>query len=83
MGSIIISRIAGFISPAFEISRWRSDDLFKLADELFFKGTTYGFIDIIGVASSFIVGIVLIYITYMLGVLWSRIILGSRNKPSQ
>ncbi len=83
MGSIIISRIAGFISPAFEISRWRSDDLFKLADELFFKGTTYGFIDIVGVSGSFIVGIVLIYVTYMLGVLWSRLILGSRNKPSQ
>jgi hypothetical protein len=83
MGSIIISRIAGFISPAFEISRWRSDDLFKLADELFFKGTTYGFIDIVGVASSFIVGIVLIYITYILGVLWSRLILSPKNKASK
>ncbi|MFB3148223.1 MAG: hypothetical protein ACE10J_06110, partial [Thermodesulfobacteriota bacterium] len=59
------------------------DDLFKLADELFFKGTTYGFIDIVGVASSFIVGIVLIYITYMLGVLWSRLILSPKNKASK
>jgi len=82
MGSTIISRIASFFSPAFEISRWRSDDLFKLAGEIFFSGNHYGFIDILGVTLSFLLGIVLIYITYMLGVLWSKLILSPKNKPS-
>ena len=82
MGSIIISKIANLISPGIEALRWRSDDVFKLAGEMFFAGTPYGIIDIVGVILSFLLGIVLIYITYMLGVLWSRIILSSKNKPA-
>ncbi|MCK5391953.1 MAG: hypothetical protein KAJ31_05955 [Deltaproteobacteria bacterium] len=83
MGSIIISKIANLISPAIKITRWRSDDLFKLAGEIFFSGSPYGLVDIIGVALSFLLGIVLIYATYMLGILWCRIIFDSRTKPSQ
>ncbi len=71
MGSIIVSRIGALFSPSLDINRWRSDDLFKLSDELFFSGTHYGIGDIAGVLVSFILGIVLVYGTYYLGVLFS------------
>jgi len=74
MGSIIVSRIAALFSPALDLNRFRSDDLFKLSDELFFSGGRYGAGDITGVLFSFILGIVLIYTTYFLGVLFSGIL---------
>ena len=83
MGSSIVSHIAGFISSTSQFDIWRSDDVFKLIGELFFSGTPYGIIDIIGVALSFLLGIVLIYITYILGVLWSTIILRQKNKTTK
>jgi hypothetical protein len=76
MGSIIVSRAASLFSPSFDVERWRSDDLFKLADGLFFSGGQYGTGDVAGVSLSFILGIVLIYATYFLGVLFSRILSG-------
>lgn len=79
MGSIIVSSIADSISGSSQFIIWRSDDVFKLAGELFFSGNAYGFIDIAGVGLSFIVGLILIYITYMLGVFWSKIILRPKN----
>src|SRR5262249_15607941 len=33
MGSIVVTRVVRFWSPTFELTRWRSDDLFKLAGE--------------------------------------------------
>jgi len=83
MGSITVSSIANFISSTSQFTIWRSDDIFKLAGEIFFSGNPYGFVDIIGVFLSFVLGIILIYGTYMLGVLWSHIILNPKNKPSQ
>lgn len=80
MGSIIISRIANTISPALDAIRWRSDDIFKLVGDLFFSGAPYNALDVVGVVLSFLLGIVLIYITYMLGVAWSNIILRSKGK---
>jgi hypothetical protein len=80
MGSIIVSRAAAPFSPSLDPNRWRSDDLFKLADELFFSGGKYGGGDIAGVLLSFIAGIVLIYATYFLGVLFSRIVSGPTKR---
>jgi hypothetical protein len=80
MGSIIVSRIAAFVSPSADISRWRSDDLFKLSGGLFFSGSRYGMEDITIVFFSFILGIAFIYLTYLLGVLWSRVLFDSMNK---
>ena len=82
MGSIIVSGIANTIFPAIDALRWRSDDVFKLVGELFFSTETYNTFDIIGVILSFLLGIVLIYITYMLGVLWSNIVIGKKNKEN-
>ena len=53
MGSISVSRIAALFSPSLDINRLRSDDLFKLSDELFFSGGNYGAGDIAGVAFPF------------------------------
>jgi hypothetical protein len=83
MGSIIISKIANLISPTIEMIRWRSDDVFKLVEELFFNGNFYGITDVAGVTVSFLLGIILIYITYMLGIAWSNLILGSSSHFTQ
>jgi len=80
MGSILVSRIAALLSPSFDINRLRSDDLFKLSRELFFSGGNYGIGDIAGVALSFLLGVVLIYATYFLGVLWGKILFNNVNK---
>ncbi|MEM7009119.1 MAG: hypothetical protein AAF462_08305 [Thermodesulfobacteriota bacterium] len=80
MGSIIISKIVNAISPAADALRWRSDDTFMLVSEMFFSGEPFSALDIAGVIVSFLLGIVLIYITYMLGVLFSNLILGSKSK---
>lgn len=80
MGSIIVTRLVKTFSPAFDPSVWRSDDLFKLSQELFFSGAPFGAGDIIGVACSFLLGIVLIYVTYLLGSLFSGMILGREIK---
>lgn len=79
MGSIIVSAIANTVSSTSDYLIWRSDDVFKLVGELFFSGNQFGSIDIFGVAISFLVGLILIYVTYMLGAGFSNIIL----KPNQ
>ena len=76
MGSIIVSRIVFIFAPSFDLGRWRSDDLFKLSDKLFFSGNAYGAGDVAVVVLSFILGVVLIYATYFLGVLFSRFVSG-------
>lgn len=83
MGSIIVSRIADSISSSNQYAVWRSDDVFKLAGELFFSGEPYGARDLVGVIMSFVFGIVLIYATYMIGVLWSNLILSTKNKSAE
>lgn len=79
MGSIIVSGIANIISSTSEFVTWRSDDVFKLTGELFFSGTPYGFVDILGVTLSFILGVILIYTTYILGVGFSNLILKPKS----
>lgn len=74
MGSIIISRIWKFLSPGFQTSVWRSDDLFKLVTETS-DGGRLSTGNITGILISFITGLIVIYATYTLGVLWSRLIL--------
>ncbi|MGH8475086.1 MAG: hypothetical protein ACRER2_04835, partial [Methylococcales bacterium] len=74
MGSILVSRIANWISPFPDLERWKSDDLLKLANQIFFSGSPYRTEDILVVSVSFLVGIVLIYLTYMLGSWWNRIL---------
>lgn len=74
IGSIFVSRTAAWISPDFTVERWRSDDLFRLIGDL---TTTVGPVDVLGVAASLVLGTMLAFVTYGLGVLWARLILTS------
>lgn len=84
MGAIVVSRAAGLIVPAADSMAWRSDDVFRLGKELFFSGSPYSAADVIGVACSFILGVVFIYATYLLGVLWSNALksIGKKSSPA-
>jgi hypothetical protein len=69
MGSIVVSRAVSWIVPAFDLERWRSDDLVKLAGELFSADGGTG--DAAGLAVSSIVGVVLAFATYAAGAVWA------------
>lgn len=73
MASIIISNLAARMSPGFNYLIWRSDDLLKLSGQLFFSGNEVYVRDVIGLATSFLLAIVLILITYQAGAFWSRL----------
>lgn len=79
MGSIIVSRLVAMVSPSFAVERWRSDDLFKLAGQLFLSDGPVRPGDVAGVLASLLVGTLLVFVTYGLGTLWARMI-GSRAK---
>lgn len=74
MGSILVSRLAAWLEPGFAITRWRSDDLFKLAERLFGSDGAGSIGDAAGLAVSFAVGVVLAFLTYTAGRLWARAI---------
>lgn len=73
MGSILVSRVAAAAAPGFPLARWRSDDLIKLAGQLFGAGGDGGATDAAGLATSFLVGAMLMFATYRLGTAWSRV----------
>ena len=82
MGSIIVTRIAKMISGSANYLRLRSDDVFKLAEETFIKGTSYTTADVVVVILSFLLGVVLIYVTYALGALFSNFLFGIIRRKS-
>lgn len=72
MGSIVVSRITSRLIAGFDVERWRSDDLFKLAGELSAgDGTAF---DAFGLGLSFTAGVVLIYLTYAAGIACARVL---------
>jgi hypothetical protein len=75
MGSIVVTRLASFFMPL-NPERWRGDDLFRLVKSLIFSGA--GAIDVAIVAVAFLAGIVMIYATYGLGILWAEVLLKRR-----
>lgn len=78
MGSILASRAASWVVAGFDVQRWRSDDLFKLAGELAAgDGTAF---DAVGLVLAFTAGIVLIYATYAAGMVCSRLIVSAEGK---
>jgi hypothetical protein len=74
-GSVIVTKVVSFFIKSFQIARWRSDDLFKLSEELFFSQDAVSGGDIAGVLLSFLLGIVLAFATYWLGRLWAKVII--------
>jgi hypothetical protein len=70
MGSIFVSKAAShFFAAAPE--RWRSDDLVRLARELFFSAVPPKLPDAVVVAASLTLGIAMIFATYWLGTVWT------------
>jgi hypothetical protein len=80
MGSILVSGAFAAIEPGFDPVRWRSDDLFRLIDQLFGTDGTGGAGDALGLSVSFVVGAVLAILTYAAGVLVSRALVESRRQ---
>lgn len=70
MGSICVSRLAVLVVPGLPLERWRSDDLIKLAGELFSGPGGSGMLDATGLSLSFLLGTVLAFATYALGRSW-------------
>jgi hypothetical protein len=74
MGSILVSRLASAGASGMPLERWRSDDLFRLIHRLWTSGTAHG-LDAVVVISSLLVGVILIYVTYWTGTLFTRTII--------
>src|SRR5215472_5614574 len=72
MGSILISRLVATVDPGFDVARWRSDDLFKLAGSLFGTDGAGTASDAVGLGTSFVVGAVMAFLTYAAGVVCAR-----------
>lgn len=66
MGSILVSRLATWWQPIVDVSRWRSDDLFKRAGELF-GSSDWSALDVAVITASALLGAVLAFLTYGLG----------------
>ena len=58
------------------LSRWRSDDAFKLASQFFGAAGDGSLGDALAMLAALLVGIVLIFATYWLGTRWARVIVG-------
>ncbi len=82
MGSILVSRgVPTNIPDAPE--RWRSDDLFLLANELFFQNSSGDMSDAVVIVLSLLAGILLAFMTYWVGALVAKLVpkqgLGTRR----
>jgi hypothetical protein len=75
-GSILVSRAAQWIEPAFPLKRWRSDDIFRLVRELSDAGG--GPFDWFGVGASLAAGMTLALLTYHGGVRFAGVLV-NRN----
>ena len=75
MGSIVATRAVLLFSPAFDVRRWRSDDLVKLAGELF-SGGGGGVADAAGLFAGFTLGAVAAFGTYAAGRRWAAMVVG-------
>jgi len=73
IGSILVSRLVALLVPSVDPERWRSDDILKLIEQLFFSGGVRG-LDIFVVVASFLLGVILIFATYWAGTVWAELI---------
>ena len=80
MGSILVSRVAALLVPSVSPERWRSDDLFRLTERLFFSDGVQWVPDSIGVVASFLLGVVLIFAVYWAGTLWTEFTAGLKKR---
>lgn len=67
MASILVTGFASFFIPDFPVDRWRSDDLVRLMDELVLSNGITKTEDIFGILFSFLLGVIMIFLTYRIG----------------
>jgi hypothetical protein len=72
MGSILVSGAVKTFDAGFDVTRWRSDDLVKLAGELFHRAPPKDVGSIIGLSAGSLLGLALAFATYHLGAAWPR-----------
>ncbi|MGD9765593.1 MAG: hypothetical protein AB7V27_17995 [Candidatus Binatia bacterium] len=80
MGSIAVSRVSAWVLPHADLQRWRSDDVFRKAQQLMATDGEIG--DIAGVGASLAVGAILALLTYAGGVWWSKVVYGVARSPA-
>jgi len=74
MGSIVVSRLAAPGVAATRLTRWRSDDVMKLASQLFSADGGGTWRDALGISAAFLLGTAGSFATYWLGARWSDVI---------
>jgi hypothetical protein len=72
MGSIIVSRLAVGVGGGVSLERWRSDDVFRLVEELSNQAGGLSAVDVLGIAVAQILGAALAFATYAAGTLLDR-----------
>lgn len=79
MGSILTSDAVRVWSPSFDVERWRSDDVFKLAGERLSGWPQGAWGDLAGITISFVIGAILAWLTYWVGTLWADVVNGKES----
>ena len=80
MASILVSRVGVMIHPPLPLGRWRSDDVFRLLDLLSSGPGGLWISDMTGIAAGLVLGTLMAFGTYWLGVWWSDVVRGRNAK---
>jgi hypothetical protein len=67
MGAIVVTKLVSLAIPEFQVERWRSDDLFKLVDDLLISGGMARAEDVAGIMVALMLGVIMIFLTYWAG----------------
>jgi hypothetical protein len=79
MASLLVSRLAAWLTPGFDVQRWRSDDVFKLLGQL--QGQSAA-ADYLGVTAALLIGGMLALGTYALGGWLAHRVVPAGDRPS-
>jgi hypothetical protein len=75
MGSIVVTKLLSLVVPDFQVDRWRSDDLFRLVDDLVISRGMVRAEDVAGIIVSLLLGVIMIFLTYLAGRLLAQRVL--------
>jgi hypothetical protein len=70
IGSILVSRLAAVLGCVGDATRWRGDDLLRVADRVVGAGGGIG--DAVGITLAFVVGVIAAFASYAAGAVWAR-----------
>lgn len=78
MGSILVSRVAVNLNQSLPLERWRSDDIFRLVNDLSSSPGGLAIGDVMGIGASLMLGTLLAFGTYWLGTVRADVVLGRK-----